>query len=109
MPKRPAKSAAPKRVTRATKPARPVIVTTAHRGVFFGYADATDGETIALARARLCLYWSRNVKGFMGLAAGGPTSGCRIGPPADITLRNITAVIEVSDAAVKAWEAAPWA
>ena len=37
---------------------RPVIVTTAHRGVFFGYATNTDGETIALTRARLCIYWS---------------------------------------------------
>ena len=29
-----------------TKPAdeRPVLVTTAHRGVFFGYATATDGS-----------------------------------------------------------------
>ena len=32
---------------------RPVIVTTAHRGVFFGYATETDGDQIALARARL--------------------------------------------------------
>lgn len=30
------------------------------------------------------------------------------GPPADITLRHITAVAEVTDAAVRAWEAAPW-
>ena len=37
--------------------ARPVIVTTAHRGVFFGYAHQTDGETIKLDRARLCAPW----------------------------------------------------
>lgn len=87
---------------------RAVMVTTAHRGVFFGYATATDGETIALKRARLCLYWSADVKGFMGLASTGPTKGCRIGPQADITLRSITSVLEVSPEAVKAWEAAPW-
>lgn len=87
---------------------RPVIVTTAHRGVFFGYTDSTDGETIALKAARLCVYWSADCKGFMGLAAGGPTASCKIGPAADITLRNITAVLEVSEQAVKAWEAAPW-
>jgi len=91
------------------KAGRPVLVTTAHRGVFFGYADDTDGETITLKRARLCLYWSKDVRGFMGLAATGPTSGCRIGPAADITLRSITAVLKVDAAAVKAWEAAPWA
>lgn len=87
----------------------PVLVTTAHRGVFFGYADKTNGETIKLVNARLCLYWSRDVKGFMGLANLGPTDGCRIGPRADIELRNITAVAAVTSTAVKAWEAAPWA
>ncbi len=87
---------------------RAVLVTTAHRGVFFGYASKTDGETIALKRARLCVFWSRDVKGFMGLAANGPSALCRIGPPADITLRSITAVAEVTPDAVKAWEAAPW-
>ena len=90
-------------------PARPVLVTTEHRGVFFGYSQDTDGETIKLERGRLCLFWSRDVKGFMGLAATGPTAGCRIGPPATITLRAITSVIEVDAAAVTAWESAPWA
>lgn len=88
--------------------ARPVLVTTAHRGVFFGYADTTDGETIALKGARLCVYWSADVRGFMGLASTGPSKTCRIGPPADITLRAITAVAEVTPAAVEAWELAPW-
>lgn len=87
---------------------RPVLVTTAHRGVFFGYADDTDGETIKLTRARLCVRWSAELRGFMGLAERGPTQNCRIGPPADITLRAITAVAEVTSAAVEAWEAAPW-
>lgn len=88
---------------------RPVIVTTAHRGVFFGYATDTEGDQIALARARLCLYWSADVKGFMGLAANGPSKSCRIGPAADITLRSITAVLEVTPEATAKWEAAPWA
>lgn len=83
-------------------------MTTAHRGVFFGYADNTDGETIALRRARLCVHWSAAMKGFMGLAAYGPDKDCRIGPPADITLRNITAILEVTAEAVKKWEQAPW-
>lgn len=87
---------------------RPVLVTTAHRGVFFGYATKTDGETINLKRARLCVYWSSDLRGFMGLASNGPSSGCRIGPAADIELRAITAVVTVSPEAVKKWEAAPW-
>lgn len=90
------------------KKERAVMVTTEHKGVFFGYAASTDGETIKLRAGRLCLWWSREVKGFMGLAATGPNASCRIGPPADITLRKITAVLEVSPVAVKAWESAPW-
>ncbi len=97
-----------KKLARVNAPLRPVLVTTAHRGVFFGYAGNTDGETIALRDARLCVYWSSDCKGFMGLASTGPTAGCRIGPKADIALRNITAVLAVTDDAVKAWDAAPW-
>ncbi len=88
---------------------RPVLVTTAHRGVFFGYAEGpTNGEQIVLKKARCCVMW-RGVKGFLGLAATGPTSSCRVGPPADITLRAITAVAEVTPEAAAAWEKAPWA
>jgi hypothetical protein len=94
--------------TKASKE-RPVIVTTAHRGVFFGYAKKTAGETIKLARARNCLYWSADCKGFLGLAATGPTRSCRVGPPADIELRNITSVTEVTPVAEKAWNEGPWA
>lgn len=88
---------------------RPVLVTTVHRGVFFGYASDTDGDVIALKDARNCVYWSDDCKGFVGLAANGPTKNCRIGPKADIQVRNITSVSEVTPEAVKAWEAAPWA
>lgn len=87
---------------------RPVLVTTEHRGVFFGYAEDTDGDRIKVFDARLCVYWSSDMKGFMGLANKGPSKDCRIGPPADITLRNITAVAEVTPEAVERWKAAPW-
>ena len=96
-------------MTKKTNKERAVVVTTEHRGVFFGYADDTDGDVVTLKKARLCVYWSADVKGFMGLAAGGPTKGCRIGPAVpSIDLRKITSVIAASDEAVKAWEAAPW-
>ena len=97
---------------------RPVLVTTLNRGVFFGYATkvATDAwerdaekTTLKLRDGRNCVYWSRECKGFMGLAANGPASGSKVGPAADITLRNITAVLEVTAAAVKLWLGAPWA
>jgi hypothetical protein len=84
-------------------------VTTAHRGVFFGYASKTDGDTIQLRAARNCLYWPSGQKGFLGLASVGPISGSRVGPAADIEIRNITCVAKVTPEAVKAWEASPWA
>ncbi len=90
------------------KTERAVLVTTLHRGVFFGYATATDGPTIKLRAARNCIYWPTGQKGFLGLAAEGPVSGSRIGPAADIELRDITCVAECTNAAVAAWEKAPW-
>ena len=87
---------------------RAVIVTTTHRGVFFGYAENTDGDIIKLRAARNCVYWSTNVRGFMGLAATGPDKESRVGPAADIEVRNITSVIACTPEAIAAWEGAPW-
>ena len=85
-----------------------VLVTTEHRGVFFGYTTDTDGEIIKLRRARNCVFWPANQKGFLGLAAQGPIDGARIGPAANIELRDITCVAECTPEAVEAWEKAPW-
>ena len=87
---------------------RAVLVTTAHRGVFFGYAKKTVGAMIKLRRARNCIYWPVANKGFLGLASMGPADGAKIGPPADIELRDITCVAECSEEATKAWELSPW-
>lgn len=89
------------------KPERPVLVTTEYRGVFFGYATDTSGDTITLKRARNCIYWPSGQGGFGGLASEGPAKGSRIGARVDqMELRKITAVAEVTASAVDAWEAA---
>ena len=85
-----------------------IVVTTQHRGVFFGYATDVTGAVINLRAARNCLYWPTENKGFMGLAAMGPVKGARVGPAADIQLRDITSVIKCTPEAVTAWENAPW-
>lgn len=87
-----------------------VVVTTKHRGVFFGYIDpnAAEKDIIDMRAARNCVYWSRGVRGFMGLAATGPDKESRVGPAADIQVREITSVIKCTPEAVTAWEAAPW-
>ena len=88
-----------------------LLVTTA-KGVFFGYVDerpTTKTREIWLKRARCCVFWGSNVKGFLGLASHGPNSSCRIGPPVDELLINeITSIAIVSASAAKAWEVAPW-
>ena len=95
--------------SRQTK--QPVIITTEHRGVFFGYMDprTVNDPTIRIEKARMCVYWDRSMKGIVGLASDGPGDSCRISPagPA-ITLRSITSVMEVAPAAVTRWEAQPW-
>ena len=88
---------------------RYVLVTTEHRGVFAGYASDISGDVIALRQARNCIYWSADVKGFLGLASTGPSKDCKIGPAADIELRKITAVAAVTPEAQAKWESAPWA
>lgn len=91
--------------------ARPVLVTTEHRGVFFGYADDTNGapESLKLTKMRNCIQW-RGLKGFLDLTTTGPSAACRVGPAAASgTLFKITGIWDVEPAAAAAWEAAPWA
>lgn len=88
---------------------RPVVVCTKYRGVFFGYAADTSGETVTLNRARMCVYWESSLHGVLGLASDGPNNRCRVGPPVDsIELRGVTAVIEMTAQAAANWEKSPW-
>lgn len=88
---------------------QPLVVTTAHRGVFFGYAEPTTEKIIKLEHARMCVYWSNDVKGVVGLASVGPSEECRIGPAAPaITLQDITSIMEVTPEAEAKWNQQPW-
>lgn len=90
---------------------RAVLVTTAHRGIFFGYLiGKVDKAKIAIARARNVVYFDAATKGFLGLASNGPTHGCRIGPPAAerSDIFDITGVFGVTNEAAQAFESAPW-
>ena len=88
-----------------TAAARPVIVCTSHKGVFFGYAADTSGDVIHLKDARMAIRFG-TTKGVMQLAETGPTSSSKISARADIEVRGITAVFEVTPAALAEWEAA---
>lgn len=83
-----------------------VLVTTQHRGVFFGFVpDDQDmnARTMALKDARMAIHWG-TTNGVAELAHTGPTKTSRIGAPADIpALHDITAVWSVTEAAVAKW------
>lgn len=86
-----------------------LLVTTAHKGVFAGYGVKSESKIIELSKARMCVYWSAEVKGVLGLASSGPTSNCKVGPAvSSILLQDVTAVIDVSPEAEKAWETIVW-
>jgi hypothetical protein len=86
-----------------------VVVTTAHRGVFFGYAVPSDKGTITLTGARMCVYWTSDLHGVCGLATQGPRKGCKIGPKVErMTLREVTSVMECSEQAAKNWSEELW-
>jgi hypothetical protein len=82
----------------------PVLVTTAHRGVFGGLIPDDQDLTVKqmpLKDARMAIRWG-TTKGLMELCDSGPTTSSKISAPADIPmLHDITAVFAISD---KAWE-----
>jgi hypothetical protein len=91
------------------KDKQPLVITTAHRGVFFGYGMPTTNKTIRLENARMCVYWSSECKGIVGLAATGPTKTCKIGPAAPaITIQDVTAIFEATKEAEAMWNSQPW-
>ena len=94
-----------------TDPARPVVVTTERGGVFFGYLDSIGNrlDSVVLKKCRVCVYWSVNVHGFIGLAASGPDRESRVSPAAPVAeLRGVTGIFDCAPGAVTAWEAGSW-
>src|SRR5690606_14572490 len=90
-----------------------VLITTDNtkRGVFMGLIDPKDvsNENIMAEEVRMAVYWSKDMKGVIGLASKGPSSTCRISPPAKKALiKGVTAVMEITDEALKNWRKEPW-
>lgn len=87
----------------------PLVVTTVHKGVFFGWGTPGEASEIRLEKAQMCIYWDCSIKGVLGLASTGPDKNCKVtlAIPA-ITLRDVTSVMEASPEAAKAWEKQPW-
>jgi len=86
-----------------------VMVTTAHRGVFYGTFESQANQTVTLRGARNCIYWDQQTHGFLGLAAQGPGSKCKVGPAVpEMEIRDVTSIAVVTPEAAARWEEAPW-
>lgn len=90
----------------------PVIVCTEFKGVFFGYVDQFPQSIpteIRLTKSKMCVYWSADVNGVMGLASKHKFTNCKITPEIpSILLNKITAIMEVSSEAERAWLKGCW-
>ena len=84
-----------------------ILITTAHRGVFFAQvdekADLTTETLTGLKNCRMAIYWGTD-KGVMQLCETGPTNSSKISAPADIdVLHKVTGVFSVTDKAAAIW------
>lgn len=86
-----------------------VLVTTKHRGVFAGQiSDKQDinAEIMPLKNAKMAIKWG-TTRGVMQLAETGPTPNSLISSKANIpSLRDITAIFDITDEAWEKWEKA---
>ena len=86
-----------------------VVVCTEFRGVFAGYTDDQSADPIMLSDVQMCVHWSQDTRGVMGLASTGPAKSCKITKPApEMKAYKVTAVIETTGDAEKAWQKCPW-
>jgi hypothetical protein len=90
----------------------PILVTTSHRGVFFGYVPEMPAgipAEVVLVDARNCVFWSTAERGVFGLAVMGPSDRCRIGPKVpELRVNAVTAIARCTPEAAQRWEAGPW-
>lgn len=90
-----------------------VLITTdnSKRGVFAGFINPEDADkqTIVVEELRMCVYWSVDMHGVLGLASMGPSKDCKISKAVKrATLQGITATVELSEEALAKWKKEPW-
>jgi hypothetical protein len=98
-------------MTKTKEELLPCIITTDKRGVFMGYINPNHRieKTVTAKNVRMVVYWSADVKGLFGLAANGPSKECRITAAAPwCVLHGVTAVLDITEKAEKAFKSEPW-
>jgi hypothetical protein len=92
---------------------KPVLAVSGNRDIVFGYVEDDQdmfAEKIALKKARTCLWYSDDMRGFTGLAIDGPSDTCRISFELEglYYLHNVKRLLDVSAKSISKWNAAPW-
>ena len=88
-----------------TAKTRAVVITTEHRGVFFGTMTAhdIDARRATLKGAVMAIHWN-TTGGLFELASAGPNAGSRLSVVApSMEVEKITAIMDVTEAAETAW------
>jgi len=89
-----------------------VVIFTDKKGVFMGLValkDLDDLSRVTLDDAQMCVYWSSDIGGVLGLAARGPSKSCRVSPVVkSLTAIDVHSFAECTDDAVRAWRDQPW-
>lgn len=90
-----------------------VVVSTLHKGIFFGWTETVDipeTKKVRLDNAQMCVSFHSSIRGFMGLASCGPNAQCRVSwKVPSIEVSDVTSIVICSENAVKNWELAKWA
>jgi len=79
--------------------------------VFFGEIVTSNLETklVTLKDAQMCVYWSAETRGVLGLASKGPQKGSKVTPIIpQIELNDVTAVMTATAEAEKQWRTGIW-
>ena len=100
-------------MARSTRKTIPVLMTTdsSKRGVFFGFINPEElgKDEVTAEQVQMCVYWSSEVRGVLGLAAHGPDKKSRVTAPVPRALiKGVTLICECSPEAVIAWKSQPW-
>lgn len=87
----------------------PVIVTTAERGIYFGYmqTDAQAPAKVELDNARVIVEWDTGDKGFLFMAVNGPATIATVSVAVPtLTVFGVTSIAACTPEGAAAFDAA---
>lgn len=90
-----------------------VLITTSHRGVYFGYIDESDIDTrptLRVSNMRHVYYWAKGLAGIYELPTKGPPNGSRLTatPVPEISIDAVANVAPCTPEAIERFENGTW-